>query len=71
MPIYYDDNFGQWEGMEPGNPDREDNLEFYKQVQRTNVRKKCKGCGRWVRIQPHYAYCNTCADKLERGGDVG
>lgn len=71
MPSYYDDNFGRWEGMEPGDPDREDNLKFYKELQRTNVRKKCKGCGRMVMIQPHYAYCNTCATKLEQGHDLG
>ena len=69
MP-YYDDNFGMWEGMDPGDPDYEDNLRFYKRVQRTNVRKKCQGCGRMVRIQPQYGYCNSCADKRERGYDI-
>lgn len=70
MASYYDDNFGMWEGMEPDNPDYEDNYRFYKQVQRTNVTKKCQGCGRMVRIQPHYAYCNSCADKREKGYDI-
>ena len=69
MP-YYDDNFGFWENMEDG-PDAEENREFYKRVQQTNVRKKCKGCKRWVRIQPQYAYCNSCADKIEKGYDIG
>lgn len=68
MPIFHDDNFGVWEGMEDG-PDAEENREFYKQLQKTNVRKKCQGCGNWVKIQPHYAYCNSCADKRERGED--
>lgn len=66
MTGYYDDNFGAWEDM-----DDPDNRAFYDQVQKTNVRKKCQGCGRMVRIQPQYAYCNSCADKLERGLDLG
>lgn len=68
MP-YYDDNFGWWEGMD--GPDAEENRAFYKQVQKESVRKKCKGCGNWVRIRREYAYCNTCADKMERGIDIG
>ena len=64
MASFYDDNFGAWEDM-----DDPDNQEFYQQVQRTNVRKKCKGCDRMVSIQPSYAYCNSCADKRERGMD--
>ena len=70
MP-YYDDNFGFWEGMDESDPDYDENRAFYNRVQRTNVRKKCRGCGRTVSIQPQYAYCNSCADKLERGADLG
>ena len=70
MGTYHDDNFGAWEGMDPHDPDYEDNLEFYKNVQKTNVRKKCQGCGQMVNIQPHYAYCNSCADTIERGGEL-
>lgn len=66
MAEYFDDNFGHWDGMD--DPDMHD---FYKQVQKESVWKKCRGCGRRVKIRPQYAYCNTCADKLERGGDVG
>lgn len=69
MATYYDDNFGFWENMDPASPDGEENIRFYKQIQKTNVRKKCKGCGRTVSIQPHYAYCNSCADKREKGYD--
>ena len=61
----YDDNYGHWDGG-----DDPEVREFYERVQRTNVRKVCKGCGRTVRIQPQYAYCNGCADILERGGDL-
>ena len=61
---YYDDNFGHWEDM-----DDPDNVAFYKQVQRESVLKKCQGCGRKVKLRPDYAYCNSCADKMERGGD--
>jgi hypothetical protein len=63
---FYDDNFGEWEDM-----DDPDSREFYAQIQKTNVLKKCQGCGRRVRIQPQYAYCNSCATKLERGMDLG
>ena len=42
---------------------------FYRRTQRTNITKVCKGCGRSVRIQPQYAYCNGCADIIERGGE--
>ena len=62
----YDDNFGHWQDT-----DDADTRSFYRQVQRTNVTKRCRGCNRLVRIQPQYAYCNSCADILERGGDVG
>jgi hypothetical protein len=64
MPTYYDDNFGHWEGMD--DPDMQD---FYHKVQRESVRKKCQGCGRIVKIRPDYAYCNSCADKIEKGCD--
>jgi len=63
--IYYDDNFGHWDDM-----DEEENRAFYQHVQRTNVRKKCQGCGKMVMIQPSYSYCNSCADKRERGYDI-
>ena len=59
----YDDNFGHW------NDGDEDNRQFYRQVQRASVSKRCKGCDRMVRILPHYAYCNSCADVIERGGE--
>ena len=61
---YYDDNFGHWDSM-----DDPDMARFYHETQKKNVRKKCKGCEEWVRIQPHYAYCNSCADKIEKGWD--
>lgn len=60
---YYDDNYGHW------NMEDEDDQEFYRQVVKRSVRKKCKGCGRTVKILPEYAYCNSCATKIEQGGD--
>ncbi len=62
MP-YYDDNFGFYEIEGP------EDIEFYHEMQRVSVRKKCAGCGKMVRIKPDYAYCNSCADKKERGMD--
>ena len=65
MPSFYDDNFGHWDDMD--DPDMRD---FYREVQDSNVEKRCSGCDRMVKIQPHYAYCNSCADKRERGWDI-
>ena len=61
---YHDDNYGQWADM-----DDPEMVEFYNSIQATNNLKECDGCGRMVNIQPHYAYCNACADKRERGID--
>ena len=65
MPIYYDDNYGVWENMDE--PDGPSNREFYKQVQKDSVWKKCKSCDRKVKIRRSYSICNSCADKIERG----
>jgi len=65
MPGYYDDSFGWYE------IESEEDVEFSHQMQRESVKKTCEGCGRTVRIRSTYAYCNSCADKLERGIDVG
>jgi hypothetical protein len=61
---YYDDNYGHWEGM-----DDPDMVQFYRDTQKASKRKKCRGCGRMVKIRPDYAYCNSCAERSERGGD--
>lgn len=63
--VYYDDNFGHYDIND------EDDVQFYREMQATSVEKTCSGCGRKVRIQPHYAYCNSCAEKIERGQDLG
>jgi len=62
---YYDDNFGFWDmDDDPWEAQR-----FYNEVQRKSVKKKCEGCGRMVKILPHYAYCDRCADAREKGMD--
>lgn len=61
---YYDDNFGHYDIED------EEDLAFYDQVQAESVEKVCEGCCRTVKLRPDYAYCNTCATKLERGYDV-
>lgn len=64
MPrTYIDSNFGTWDIQD------EDDVAFYHDVQRKSVRKKCQGCNRMVKIPPHYAYCDSCATKIERGMD--
>ena len=67
MATYYDDNYGHWENMD--GPDGEENREFYKQVQKDSVWKKCSRCERRVKLRRDYSICNSCADKIERGGD--
>jgi hypothetical protein len=59
---YYDDNFGHYAGENAG--------EAYRYFSRQSVSKVCKGCGYKVRILPHYAYCNSCAETMERGGEM-
>lgn len=59
-----DDNFGTWHDTE--DPEVQ---AFYRKVQQTNVWKVCSCCGRKVKIQPHYDKCNSCCEKIERGGD--
>ena len=65
MASYYDDNFGHWDDM-----DDPDMVDFYNQVQKESVVKTCEGCGNKVKIRPDYAYCNSCADKIEQGWDL-
>ena len=62
---YYDDNFGHWDDMD--DPDMKD---FYRDVQRRSVVKKCVGCGRRVKILPEYDVCDSCATKREQGWDI-
>ena len=65
MSIYYDDNFGVWEGM-----DDPEMRAFYRETVEKSVLKACDGCGEMVRILPKYAYCDSCAAKRERGEDL-
>ena len=62
---YHDDNFGEWNGME-----EEEMQDFYRECQEQSVEKRCDGCGELVKILPQYGYCNSCADKRERGWDI-
>ena len=61
---YYDDNFGFYE------IDSAEDVAFYEQNQEASIEKTCQGCDRKVKLLPHYAYCNSCADILERGGEL-
>jgi rRNA maturation endonuclease Nob1 len=63
MASYYDDNYGWYDIQD------EEDIAFYHRTQAQSVEKKCQGCGRTVRIKPEYGYCNSCADKIERGID--
>ena len=59
---FYDDNFGRWEDMD--DPDMRD---FYRQVQKESVLKRCSICGRQVRLRPEYDKCDSCCRKMEAG----
>lgn len=61
MSNYYDDNFGHYEIN-----DQED-IDFYWQMQRESVWKRCERCQRMVHIHRKYGICNNCADERERG----
>jgi len=63
--VYYDDNFGHWADMD--DPDMQ---EFYDRVAQESVEKTCEGCQRKVKLLPQYAYCDSCATKIERGEDL-
>lgn len=63
-PSYYDDNFGFYEIED------QDDIDFYFENQKHSRLKKCKGCGRKVKLLPDYVYCNRCADTIERGGEL-
>ena len=63
MAVYYDDNYGHYE------IESQEDIDFYHQVQKDSVWKKCKSCERRVKIRRDYAICNSCADRIERGGD--
>ena len=65
MSSYYDDNFG-WYDIED-----EDDISFYHQMQRESVLKICNGCERKVKLRRQYGYCNSCANTIEMGMDVG
>jgi hypothetical protein len=60
---YYDDNFGHY------TIESDEDVQFYHQMQRMSVSKRCAGCGQMVRIKYDYAYCNSCADAREQGLD--
>ena len=64
MASYYDDNYGWYEIEGP------EDVEFYHETQRRSVWKKCQGCGKKVKIKPEYGYCNSCAEKREKGFDI-
>ena len=63
MVSYYDSNFGHWD-MED-----DDDVDFYHEVQRKSVTKTCQGCRVRVKLLPQYAYCDSCATKIENGWD--
>lgn len=63
MATYYDDNYGHYE------IESQEDIDFYHQVQRESVWKKCKNCGRRVKIKRDYSICNSCADRIEKGYD--
>lgn len=64
MTTFYDDNFGFYDIRD------QDDIDFYHENQKRSVTKECDGCGRTVKLLPHYAYCDSCATKREQGWDI-
>ena len=64
MTTYFDSNFGHWDIED------QDDIDFYHEVQRKSVLKRCMGCDRRVRLLPQYGYCDSCATKIEQGWDL-
>ena len=64
--MMYDDNFGDYD-MGECEQDREDNMAFYRDVQRNSVWKVCSICGRKVKLLPHYDKCDSCCRAIEGG----
>lgn len=50
--------------------DPEERAEFEQYVRGSAVIKTCVGCGRRVKLLPHYDVCDSCADKREKGWDI-
>ena len=67
MSDAYNDCFGSYE------PEPDDDLEeremFRHHVNENAVEKICVGCGRKVKLLPHYDVCDGCADLREQGAD--
>jgi hypothetical protein len=61
MATYYDDNYGTWD------IESEDDIEFYREVQRNSVKTTCRQCGGVFMLKRGYNLCNGCADAMERG----
>tara|TARA_R100000049_G_C1863291_1_gene25920 strand:- start:135 stop:317 length:183 start_codon:yes stop_codon:yes gene_type:complete len=57
MPGYYDDNYG-WYDIED-----EEDVHFYKRIQKDSVWKKCSYCNRKVKLRRDYNMCNKCAEE--------
>ena len=66
MATLYDDNYGFYDQGD----DPEEAVRFYKEVQADSVWKKCKRCGRRVKLRRDYAICNSCCERMERGLDA-
>ena len=64
MPEVYDECYG-WYWVD------EEDMDQYLRANDGYVEKTCEGCGRKVRIKPDYAYCDSCATRIEHGMDVG
>lgn len=64
MPTYYDDNFGFYD------IESQEDLDFYLENQKKSIDKKCKGCGRNIKVLYDYIYCNSCATTIENGGEL-
>ncbi len=64
--MIYDDNFGDYDCGDC-DQDREETMQFYRDVQRRSVLKTCSICGRKVKLLPDYDKCDSCCRHMEAG----
>lgn len=69
---YEADDLGDDYEDEDDEPEWDDDSDaaFERYYQSTLVDRKCQGCGRHFMGRPDHGFCDSCADIIERGGEL-
>ena len=67
----YDDDEDEFWDDEDEVTDNDGNVVWSRHYEGQFVDRKCQGCGCTFQGMPDHGYCNSCADKRERGWDFG